>query len=113
MSNELLVAFGNKYEHVVDLLCELLAKREQWLGLIASAHTNEEAYIAQCEHAIEAYRQQIIDAIGKHCEEATCQDIFAILSYTASNMADTPADDDKQHHIDTSQPLKKQAEFWL
>ncbi len=113
MSNELLVAFGNKYERVVDLLCELLAKREQWLGLVASAHTNEEAYIAQCEQAIDAYRQQIIDAIGKNCEEATCQDIFAILSYTASNMTDTPAYDDKQHHIDTSQPLKKQADFWL
>jgi ATP-dependent helicase/nuclease subunit A len=81
----LIVHLGNRVDRIVELLCDLLAKRDQWLHPIMRARGTENlrgALEGTLQALVERHLRLLCDAFGV----ARCLELTELLEYSANNL---------------------------
>lgn len=81
----LIVHLGNRVDRIVELLCDLLAKRDQWLHPIMRARETENlrgALEGTLQELVERHLRLLCDAFGV----ARCHELMELLEYSANNL---------------------------
>lgn len=81
----LVMHLGNRVERLIQLLNDLLAKRDQWLHIVihARASTDLRATLqATLTRLVESHLQALWQALGKH----RCEVLLQLRRYSASNL---------------------------
>jgi ATP-dependent exoDNAse (exonuclease V) beta subunit len=81
----LIVHLGNRVDRIVELLCDLLAKRDQWLHPVIRARAT-----ADLRHTLEGTLQKLVRRhLEMLCEALgalRCGDLLELLQYSANNL---------------------------
>ncbi len=100
----LLLHLDNKAERVIELLCSILAKREQWLPYILTYHSNTDLLHAQLEQGLVNIAYEIIchthTALQPHLDE-----LIQLLAHGAQNLAAEGVTADPALHFLNHNPL--------
>lgn len=86
----LVVHLGNRVERLVELLCELLAKREQWLHPLMRARENENLK-AQLERTLQIMVDHHLGQLCSRMMEDRCREAWELTRYAAGNLLREPS----------------------
>lgn len=81
----LIVHLGNRVDRIVELLCDLLAKRDQWLHPIVRAREADNLRAAlegTLQELVERHLRLLCEAFGA----ARCAELVELLEYSANNL---------------------------
>lgn len=91
--NTLLEYYDNKADKIIDLLCEMLPKRDQWLQYVCYQDLN--IVRQHLENSLQNIASESIDNIYKNITQEMLNDLIELLIYSASNLQDTSTPDTK------------------
>src|SRR5690606_7358427 len=85
----LIVHLGNRVDRIVELLCALLAKRDQWLHPVIRARATEnlrETLEGTLRRLVERHLALICESLGRE----RLEEIMALLRYSADQLLANP-----------------------
>lgn len=105
---ELIVHLGNRVDRLVELLSELLAKRDQWLHPVIRARVSDDLR-ATLEATLQRVIERHLDVLCREIETGERQELLALLQFTAGNLLSGDVDAQRraqlEQYIAWTQPL--------
>ncbi len=86
----LIVHLGNRVDRIIDLLCDLLAKRDQWLHPVMRARSTADlrsVLEGTLKRLVERHLQLLCETLGP----PRLDEIFTLLKFSADNLLENPA----------------------
>lgn len=85
----LIVHLGNRADLLAELLCDLLAKRDQWLHQIVSAGAHENLR-AILEQALQGVIRRHLVSLCQSLHESRRRELWHLTSFAAANLLEIP-----------------------
>jgi ATP-dependent helicase/nuclease subunit A len=85
----LILHLGNRVDRLIELLCDLLAKRDQWLHPVVSARASTNLR-GTLEATLDRLVRRHLDALCSSIGENRLRELQALLNYAAGNLVATP-----------------------
>ena len=82
----LLLHLDNQAQRVIDLLCAILAKREQWLPHILGYHHNTEQLHQHLKQGLQTIAEETISQFVTHCGDHLLEQMQNLTALAAENL---------------------------